>query len=88
MKVRIIYKEQSDHARSVREFLRDYERRTGRTLDLVDPESREGADICRLYDIVEYPTIIAVSNDGVLLKMWRGLPLPLINDVSYYDKNN
>ncbi|NLA43193.1 hypothetical protein GX865_03535 [Candidatus Saccharibacteria bacterium] len=87
MRVRLIYKEKSDHARSVREFLYDYEHQTGRSLEAVDPDSIEGEGICRLYDIVEYPTIVATTDDGVLLQLWRGLPLPLINEVSYYDKS-
>ena len=87
MKVQIIYREHSDRARDVREFLHEFERRLGRTLEEIDPDSIEGASLCRLYDIVEYPTVIATADDGTLLQQWRGLPLPLINEVSYYAKD-
>lgn len=85
MKVTVIYKEESDHARDVMDFMREYERITGRTLDVVNPDTPEGAQFCRTYDIVEYPSVIAASDGGVLQNLWRGLPLPLINEVSYYD---
>lgn len=85
MRVKVIYKYESDHAREVLDFMRDFTRQTGRTLEEVDPDSPEGADTCRTYDIVEYPTIIALSDDGRLQNMWRGRPLPTISEVSYYD---
>lgn len=84
MRAVIVYRERSDHAREVREYLRDFERRTSRTLEEVDPDTRDGAQLCRLYDIVEYPSIVVVDDDSVMQTMWRGTPLPLIDEVSYY----
>jgi hypothetical protein len=84
MKVYVIYKYESDHARPVLDYLRDFERRTSRKLEVIDPETREGDTFCRTYDIVEYPTIIATDSNGILQRQWRGLPLPTIDEVSYY----
>lgn len=84
MKVKVVFKEQSDHAREVLDYLRDFERQTGHVLDVIDPDSRDGADFARLYDIVEYPSVVALSDDGTLQNLWRGRPLPLISEVSYY----
>lgn len=84
MSVTVIYKAASEHARPVEEFLHDFEKRTGRKLETIDPDTREGADLCRVYDIVEYPSIIATNEDGQLRNSWRGVPLPLIDEVSYY----
>lgn len=80
----VIYKSESDHARTVSDYLRDFYRQTGRELETLDPESRDGADFCRAYDIVEYPTIVALSDNSTMQNMWRGLPLPTINEVGYY----
>ena len=85
MRVVVVYKVESDHAREVMDYMRDFARQTGRELEEVDPESREGADFCRTYDIVEYPTIVALSSDGQLQNMWRGRPLPTISEVSFYN---
>ena len=84
MKVFVVYRYESDHAREVLDYLRDFKRQTSRDIEEVNPDTREGADKCRLYDIVEYPTIIATDDNGVLQNMWRGAPLPTINEVSYY----
>lgn len=84
MKAVVVFKEDSEQARPVLEYLRDFEHQTGRTLETVDPDSVEGADMCRVYDIVEYPTIVAMSDEGMALNSWRGLPLPTISEVSYY----
>ena len=84
MKVQVIYKEESDHAREVMDYLRDFKRQTGHDLETVDPDTAEGADFCRTYDIVEYPSIVAISDDGILQNLWRGRPLPTISEISYY----
>jgi hypothetical protein len=84
MSVMIIYKPISEYARTVEEYLHDFYRRTARTIETVDPETREGIEICSLYDVVEYPTLIATSSSGEMKNMWRGLPLPTIDEVSYY----
>lgn len=84
MRVVIIYKDASDHAREVMDYLRDFTRQTGRELETLDPDSREGIDFCRVYDIVEYPSIIALDDQGLLQNLWRGRPLPTISEVSYY----
>lgn len=84
MRVVIIYKNESDHARDVMDFLRDFKRQTGRDLETLEPDSRDGETFCRAYDIVQYPTVIAISDDSVMQNMWTGLPLPTISEVSYY----
>jgi hypothetical protein len=84
MKTKVVYRDRTDYARTVEEFLHDFERQTGKTIEVVNPDTRDGAQFCRVYDIVEYPTIIATTDDGVLQNTWRGLPLPTINEVSFY----
>ena len=84
MSVKIIYQMASESTRDVIQFLRDFEKRTNQKLEEVDPDSAHGAQICELYDVVQYPTVLATTADGQLRNMWRGLPLPLIDEVSYY----
>ncbi len=84
MKAVVIYKEESDHARAVEDYLRDFSRRTGKELETLNPDTADGAHTCRTYDIVEYPTVIALSDEGQLQNSWRGLPLPTISELSYY----
>jgi len=84
MRVVVVYKDFTDYAREIESYLNDFKRFTGRELETLDPDSKEGEIFCRAYDIVEYPSIVAVSDDGNLQQLWRGTPLPQINEVSYY----
>ena len=84
MRVVVVYKQQTDYARRVDEFLEDFKRQTGRELEVLDPDGREGSGFVEAYDIVEYPTLIAISDDGQIQNQWKGLPLPTISEVSYY----
>lgn len=84
MRVVAVYKENMDYTRSIDTFMGDFMRQTGRTLERLDPDTREGELFCRTYDIVEYPTIIALSNDGQMQNLWVGSVMPTISEVSYY----
>lgn len=84
MKIVVIYKDNTDYAREVTDYMREFEARTGYELDVIDPDSLDGSQFCRTYDIVEYPSVLATTDDGVLQHLWRGRPLPLINELSYY----
>ena len=84
MRVVIVTRENTDYARAVETFVRDFTRQTGRTLEVLDPDTGEGDSLCRTYDIVQYPTIIALGDDGQMQNMWAGETLPTINEVSYY----
>jgi hypothetical protein len=84
MRVVVMYKSDSEHGQTVESFLQDFMRQTGRELETMNPETREGDSFCRTYDIVEYPSIIALSDSGQLQNFWKGLPLPTISEVSYY----
>lgn len=84
MRVIVIYKEQTDYARQVNDYMFDFRRQTGRELEVMDPESRDGVGFCRTYDILQFPTIVALADDGQVQNKWVGLPLPTISEVSYY----
>lgn len=84
MRVVVVYREESDHAREVFDYLRDFTRQTGHQIEEINPDSRDGASFCRAYDIVEYPTMMAISDDGHMQQLWRGRPLPTMSEVSFY----
>ena len=84
MKVVVVYKPDSERARIVTDWLRDFEHQTGKKLEEIDPDSRAGASLCRAYDVVEYPTLLAIDDNGQLQNLWRGTMLPTISEVSYY----
>lgn len=84
MRVVVVYKQRTDYTRQVEDWLFDFKRLTGRELETLDPETLPGISLCQTYDIVEYPSILALSDDGQMQNFWRGLPLPTLSEVSYY----
>ncbi|MBQ3470655.1 hypothetical protein IJH23_03055 [Candidatus Saccharibacteria bacterium] len=82
MSVICIYRDKEDYTRSVEEWLENFRRQTGRELETMNPD--ENPNFCETYDIVEYPTILALGANGEVRASWRGKTLPLINEVLYY----
>ena len=86
MKVIVLYHPNSEHARAVEDFSHDFSYQTDKKLELLSLESREGSAMASLYDVTKYPAIMALRNDGSLLRMWAGPVLPLISEISYYSE--
>lgn len=84
MRVVVLTRQNTDYARTVDTFVTDFVRQTGRQLEVIDADSGEAESLAEAYDIVEYPTILAVSDDGQVQNMWAGANLPTISEVSYY----
>lgn len=87
MKLLILYRPNSEYASEVEAFVRDFQRQfyeAGKKIEMVSMDSREGVSKSELYDIMQFPAILAVQNDGTLINVWLGLPLPLMNDVAGY----
>ncbi len=85
MRVVIIWRENSEYGREVEEWLREFKRRTGKELESYDPDEPDGESLVRTYDIVEYPTILALTDEeGRIEQGWRGRDLPRIDDVAAY----
>ena len=82
MRVVCVFKDDKDYSRTVNEWLTDVYRQTGKHIETIDPD--RDSSFCEAYDIVEYPTILALGEQGDVKASWRGRELPLINDVSYY----
>lgn len=84
MRVVVVTKDNMDYTRDVHTFLENFTRQTGKTVEVLDPDTRDGESFARTYDIVQYPTIVALSDDSQLQNIWMGPSLPTINEVSYY----
>jgi len=87
MKVVIFYKPESEHARLVEEFIHDFSKQYPDTsITLLDADSIDGGRQAEIYDIVSYPTVLALDSDGSTIQRWDNGQLPLKGDVAYYAK--
>lgn len=85
MKVVILYRRNSEETSAVEAFIRDFKyRHDAHHLEALDADSREGIAMASLYDIMTYPAILALRDDGSVLKSWEGAMLPLMDEVAYY----
>jgi hypothetical protein len=72
MRICILYFENSEKAQSVDDF------------ESIDMNTRAGADMAALYDIVRYPAVVALDDQGSLTWLWQEENMPLMNEVRYY----
>ena len=87
MKTVVLYKPNSEHDTPVQGYVREFAHRTGKTLELIDAESREGVGMAELYDILQFPALVAIRDNGELLQMWPEFKKwPTMNELTYYTK--
>ncbi len=84
MRTVCIWRDDEDYSRAMTEWIREFEYRTGREIESISPDTREGESLCNAYDIVEYPTILVLRDDGSVVASWRGRNLPLFDEVAYW----
>jgi hypothetical protein len=85
MKVLILYRPDSEHGRIVEEFIREFQfRYSGEHVEVINIDSRDGIATATLYDIMQYPAILVIRNDGAVQKVWMGEQMPLMDEVASY----
>lgn len=84
MKVVILYRPNSENSRIVEDFAREFAQRyMDKKLELVSIDTRDGSATATLYDVMKYPTVLALADDGQVIHEWQD-SMPLLNEVSYY----
>lgn len=85
MKLLVLYKPISEHGRLTEEFLRDLRSRTDNpNIESLDVDSREGSLKAQVYDVMSYPAVLVIQDNGSLQNSWIGETLPLVNEVLAY----
>lgn len=85
MKLLILYRPRSEHGRAVETFIHDLKAtHSANRFEVLDVDSRDGSATASLYDIMQYPAILALRDDGSVVKSWEGQMLPVMNEVAYY----
>jgi hypothetical protein len=83
MKVVILYRPNSEHGRMIEDFVHEYQSRNqDAKLELLNIDTKDGYATAKLYDVVDYPAILVLQDNGSVQNMWQGKTLPLIDEVS------
>lgn len=80
----MLYQPNNETSRVVEEYVHDFERTRGKQIQLVNLNTRDGAATASLYDIMHYPGLLVIRDDGQLVTHWQGANLPLMNEVAGY----
>lgn len=86
MKLVVFYRRNAEYTRSTEEYLEDLQAHHDideSKIQIMDVDSREGADLARAYDVVAYPGMVVVDDMGGFVKLWSG-ELPLQNELMSY----
>ena len=85
MRTVILYHPNAEFAGTVEDFKHEFEQRhADRKINLISLDTLEGAEMAQLYDVVRYPAILVIANDGQLQKFWQDQPFPLMDEVASY----
>lgn len=86
MKVLILYRPNSEHATTVETFVRDLQHQhdVGNKVEVLSVDTRDGSSTAALYDIWQFPAILALAEDGRVLNTWQGEQMPLMDEVAAY----
>lgn len=85
MRIVFLYHPKSDHEGKVLDYVKEYTMRHPNIVpELISLETRDGADMARLYDVYAYPAILIISHDGRLQQLWQQEQLPLMQDLDAY----
>ena len=85
MKVIVVYKEGTEMVREAEEWIRIFEQVSGREVERINPDSKEGEAFCEARGIMIYPTVVTVGDeDGKVFGQWSGSPMPVVDEVLGY----
>lgn len=86
MRIVILYRPASEHARVVEEYIADFQRfHPGLAIETHNIDSIEGSRLAQTYEIMQYPAVLALTSEGQAQQQWVGVDnMPLMNDLAYY----
>lgn len=85
MRAIVYYRKNTDYARDALNFVEELKRRyPDKKIITKDVDTRDGYAEATLYDIVRYPSVVVSSDDGKVMNVWQGDPLPLQNEIISY----
>lgn len=85
MRIVILYRPKTEGEGKAVDYAREYQmRHRDKKIDLISVDTKQGDNLARLYGVVSYPAVMALSGDGQLLQLWQELQLPLMNELDAY----
>jgi hypothetical protein len=84
MRVLILYHERGEHSGLVTDYVAEFKKYKRKQIELISLETAKGDDLAVLYGINQYPAVLVTADNGSMQRLWQGLPMPLMDELSYY----
>ena len=84
MRVFCLYRPHTETERSVVDLNAELKRLYNTELELISMDTVEGDRLAEVYDIWNFPAVIAVDSNGAPHKAWSDGTLPLLSELNYY----
>ncbi len=86
MKILILYRPRSEHRLDIEELVRVLKNTYPKLkTEVLDVDQREGSATATLYDVMRYPSILVLRDDGSEVYSWEGEDnIPRLSDVASY----
>jgi hypothetical protein len=84
MRVFCLYRPNTETERAVLELNHELERRSNLVLELISVDTVEGDHLAEIYDVLQFPAVVAVDSNGIMQRSWSDGSLPLLNEITYY----
>jgi hypothetical protein len=87
MKLCILYHPKGEYATQTEQFAEECKRISSQPIELISLETPSGASLASVYDVVDYPAMLVIREDGQLNKGWQGGGFPSVEEVVGYLNN-
>ena len=85
MRLVVLTKDGYDYSSAVDTFVTELESQASNSeVERLNPDTYEGESLARSLDIMEFPAVVVLDDNGTSVQQWLGMPLPPISEVSYY----
>lgn len=88
MRVVTLYRPNSEHGGIVSDYATEFAHYKAKPIELVSLDSQQGSNMAQTYGVTQYPAVLAMDDNGTIGRMWQGLPMPLMDELSSYAGQN
>ncbi|MDR0979829.1 MAG: hypothetical protein LBM12_01585 [Candidatus Nomurabacteria bacterium] len=82
MRFIVFYRKERDYTQDTEDLLQDLSNRYQKSFEIHDPDTPSGSSEAHAYDIMDFPTFLAVMDDGREAARFSGLPLPTVQQLA------
>lgn len=83
MKIYLFYRPDTESEIAADNFLKILTEHQQTQIKLIDVQTREGSNMCQIYSVMSYPSVLVLTNDGRQIKFWHG-EVPYSQDLAPY----